>query len=216
MHTDRSDIDSSPDINSELNTFLVDALLSRRSVHPRHLVDPGPDRTAIRQIIAAAVTAADHGQLRPWRFIVVAGESRESLAEVFIEIKQRRNMHLSSAELEQERARARSVPLLIAVVSRIVVDHPLVPVSEQHASVGGAIQNMLLCAHGLGFGAKMVSGRKVRDSQLAREFKLAPRESLFGFVCIGTAVPGASRKPRAPVSDVLSYWQREKVCEKSA
>lgn len=205
MHTNSSNIAWSPE--TEKNSSVVDALVSRRSVHPRRLIEPGPDDATISLLVEAAVTAADHGRLRPWRFVVVAGDSRDALAQTFVEIKLRRNRDASTVELEQERDRARSVPVLIAVISRLVTDHPIVPVSEQYASVGAAIQNILLCAHGLGFGAKMVSGRKIQDQQLAREFMLQPSEALFGFVCIGTAVAGTSLKARVPVQEVLSYWQ---------
>ena len=201
---------NSPELVNGKNSTLVDALLSRRSVSPRRLSSPGPDDSAICKIVAAAVTAADHGRLRPWRFIVVSGDAREALAETFVQLKQRSNQDLSAAELERERDRARSVPVLIAVVSRLVFDHPVVPVSEQYASVGAAIQNILLCAHGLGFGAKMVSGRKVRDPQLAHEFALDTSEELFGFICVGTAISGTSLKPRVPVREVLSYWHPQK------
>lgn len=207
MHyRDNSITTLAPLASSEATNPLIESLRSRRSVHPRRLVEPGPSDHAIRQIIATAVTATDHGQLRPWRFVAVTGSARKVLGETFVEIKKRREGDVSQNEIQRERERASSVPVLIAIVSRLNTEHPVVPVSEQYISVGAAIQNMLLCAHGLGFGAKMVSGKKIKDQQLAFAFDLAPDEGLVGFLCLGTAVAGTRRKPRAAVEEVLTYW----------
>ena len=60
----------------------LDALHTRISV-PR-LGEPLPDEEVIKNIYRAAFRAADHGLLRPWRFLVVKGSSREKLGELFL------------------------------------------------------------------------------------------------------------------------------------
>lgn len=200
-------------LDNPVDSILIGGILSRHSVHPKRLVDPAPDSKEIALIVSAAITTADHCGLRPWRFIAITGDSRAALGEVFAEIKIRRELDISVSELERERDRARAVPAMIAVISRLVPDHPLVPVSEQYASIGGAIQNMLLCTHGLGFGAKMVSGRKIQDPQLASVFRLSPDEALFGFLCLGTPQSISSKKQRASVDESLAYWQPEAVID---
>ncbi len=55
-------------------TSPIDSLLSRMS-HPGSLMTgPSPSDAELKQILGAAQRAADHGQLRPWRFIVVRPE----------------------------------------------------------------------------------------------------------------------------------------------
>ena len=60
----------------------IDTLLNRNS-HAR-LVDPGPDAAELNTILQAALRAPDHGRLRPWRFVVVAGDRRQALGDVFV------------------------------------------------------------------------------------------------------------------------------------
>ena len=188
------------------NSSLLNGILTRRSVHPKRLVEPGPDNTEIRLIADSASTATDHCGLRPWRLLAITGDTRNELAEVFANIKRQRNPKISPAELERERDRARAVPVLIAVITRLVTQHPIVPTMEQYACVGAAIQNMLLCAEGLGFGAKMVSGQKVGDPQLASAFGLDTDEAVFGFICLGTARADAPIRPRVANPDAVTYW----------
>lgn len=185
---------------------LIHRLIARRSVHPRRLVHPGPDRFAVRQMIEAAVTAIDHGGLRPWRFISITGEALVALGNVFVEIKLAHNKDISVEELDRERNRAQAVPVIVAVIDRSNAEHNAIPIKEQHASIGAAIQNIVLTADLMGFGAKMVSGKKVTHSMLGGRLDLSPGETVFGFVCLGTSVPGTSYKQRPDVDDVLSVW----------
>ncbi len=125
---------------------------------------------------------------------------------MFVQLKLNQKPDLSQFERDREKNRACAVPTLIAVVAKCTQAHPQVPVREQHASVGAAIQNMLLCAHGLGFGAKMVSGRKADDLELAAALGLTANEQLFGFVCIGTIGSDQRNTARPNVADHLTIW----------
>lgn len=194
---------------NRIENQLMQSLISRRSVHPRRLVHPGPDNLAIRKMIEGAVTAIDHGSLKPWRFISITGEALVALGELFVEIKRARNKDIGEEELVRERNRAQAVPVIVAVIEKSSATGTAVPLKEQHASIGAAIQNIVLSAHLMGFGAKMVSGNKVRDPMLGKRFGLVADECVFGFVCIGTSVAGTSVKQRPDVDDVLSVWEKD-------
>lgn len=185
---------------------LLEAIVSRCSVHPKRLTDPGPDWSAIQVIVGSAATATDHCGLRPWRCIAIVGEAREYLGDLFVSIKSSREPGAPVALLERERRKAQSVPVTIVIVTKIMNNHPVVPTSEQYAAVGAAIQNMLLCTHALGFAAKMLSGDKVKDRRLARALDLRTNERVFGFLCIGTGTPGQSIKHRSVVDETLTKW----------
>ncbi len=185
---------------------LVRLILSRQSVMPKRLCPPGPTNDELRLMISAAVTAPDHGALRPWRFIKVADAARTALAEIFVEAKRRRAPDQPDAVLARERDKALGAPTLLAVCGRIRGDHPDVPDSEQFASIGAAIQNVLLTAHVLGFGAILLSGDKTRDPLVRAAFSLDEGERLVGFLSIGSPAIDVRAKPRPAVSNHLSEW----------
>lgn len=186
---------------------LSEFIASRRSSSPKALAGPGPGAAEIDAMIQAAVSAPDHGRLRPWRFIHIADAGRDALGELFVEAKQRLTPDCTAADLERERDRAARAPGLIAVVARPQEDHSHVPVSEQLISVGAAIQNILLTAHAYGYGARMVSGTKTRDRVLCAALGVGDEESLIGFICIGQPTRPPKAPSRAEISDVLTVWE---------
>src|ERR671919_2988819 len=94
----------------------LEAVLTRHSVAPTFLGEPAPDDAALERILAAGACAPDHGRLRPWRFIVIRGQARERLGEVFAEALLKRQPDARPEALEQERGRPLRAPVLIAVV----------------------------------------------------------------------------------------------------
>ena len=48
------------------------------------LTEPGPTKKVLDNIKKAALRAADHGRLRPWRFLVIEGEDRKKLGDLFV------------------------------------------------------------------------------------------------------------------------------------
>ena len=127
----------------------MDALtaLQTRTATPR-LVDPAPAGADLEQIIKAGLRAPDHGMLRPWRFLLVAGDARQKLGELFVEaIQPVTEEHRNKLLLAPMRA-----PLLIIGIAKIRQD-PKIPRIEQVGSMAAAIQNMSVAVHALGFGS---------------------------------------------------------------
>lgn len=184
----------------------LNGLLSRFSVGPKYLVEPGPTDEQLALMAAAALRAPDHAELVPYRFKLVRGTAREALATLFADAARAAGKGEEGAAMDAERALR--PPLTMAVVARIDLGHPQVPQHEQWAAVGGAISNFLMAAHLLGFGGKMLSGAKVRNPAIAAAF-CEPGETLLGWIALGTPLrkpAGAARKP-AP-AQVLVDWPR--------
>jgi len=182
----------------------LQALLSRSSLGPKHLVEPGPSRAQLQWMAAAALRAPDHAELVPFRFKVVHGEAKQHMAELFAQAAVKAGKDLAGAQMDRERAL--KPPVTVAVVARLDLGHPLVPAHEQWACVGGALSNFLTAAHVLGFGGKMLSGAKVRDPLIMAAF-CAPGETLLGWIALGTPAKPAQVRLR-PVSpeQVLQDW----------
>jgi len=182
----------------------LDALLSRYSVGPKHLVEPGPSDEQLALMVQAALRAPDHAELVPYRFKLVRGAAKQGMAALFADAALAAGKGEEGAALDAERAL--KPPMTVAVVARIDLGHPQVPAHEQWAAVGGAIANFLMAAHALGFGGKMLSGAKVRNPAIAAAF-CDPGETLLGWIALGTPVrkpAGPARKPE--VQQVLVDW----------
>ncbi|MGM9484681.1 nitroreductase family protein [Roseateles sp. NT4] len=182
----------------------LQALLTRYSVGPKYLVEPGPDDEQLALMVQAALRAPDHAELVPYRFKLVRGAAKQGMAALFADAALAAGKGEEGAALDAERAL--KPPMTVAVVARIDLGHPQVPAHEQWAAVGGAIANFLTAAHALGFGGKMLSGAKVRNPAIAAAF-CEPGETLLGWIALGTPVrkpAGPARKPEA--QQVLVDW----------
>lgn len=182
---------------------VLDYLLARHSVSPKHLVAPGPDARALRTAARAALRAPDHRHLVPFRFAVVPGERREALARLFERAASRHGHGAAQAAVEGRRAW--NGPVLVAVIARIAPDHPEVPPHEQWITVGGALTNFLDALHLMGYGAKMLSGRKAADPEVRDAF-CRPGETLVGWIAAGTPKVRASARHDDDPDAVLGEW----------
>jgi nitroreductase len=161
------------------------AILSRRSVSPKRLCDPGPTREMLDRIVDAGLRAPDHGGLHPWRVIEFSAESRQALAQLFEMEKRKREPFASADQLARAREHATHAPALLAFVVK-PERNALVPRHEQWMSAGASLGNILVAAHLFGFGAITLSGDRCTDDALRRALDVRPHEVLAGFISIGT------------------------------
>ncbi|SOE01681.1 nitroreductase [Caenispirillum bisanense] len=184
---------------------VLDLILSRRSVAPRRLAAPGPSAEQIHTLVACAVTAPDHGDLRPWRFLRVAPGSRDRLAEAFVAAKRELEPEPTDVALERARAKAHKEPETLVVIFR--PDRAAsIPVQEQAMSVGAACENILLAAEAMGYGGMLISGGEVTTRALRDAFGLAASEELVGFIGLGTVANPPGPRERPAPEDVLAEW----------
>jgi nitroreductase len=184
----------------------LEAVLTRQSVAPAFLREPAPGDAALERILTAGACAPDHGKLRPWRFIVIRGQARERLGEVFAAALRKRQPDAPEAALEQERTRPLRAPLLIGVAAAIA-QHPKIPEIEQILSTAAAAQNMLLAAHAQGFGAKWLTGANAYDEHVKGALGLAPDDRLIGFLYLGTVDGSPPAIPHADAREHTVEWR---------
>ena len=178
-------------------------MLNRYSLGIKHLTEPGPDTPQLQAMVAAALRAPDHAELVPFRFVVVQGDARQRLADLFAEHAQRKGKDAEGVAMERERALR--APVTVAVLARIDLGHPLVPAHEQWMCVGGAVTNLLNAAHALGFAGKMLSGDKARAPHLIQAF-CEPGETLVGWVVLGTPTREPRSDGRKDSMQTLRFW----------
>ena len=179
--------------------------LQSRNSSPR-LTEPGPDQYTLEQMFAAALRAPDHAWLQPWRFIVVEGDAREQLGQVFMEA-----LLLASPDADEAaRSKAQRAPLrapLLVVSVCNVVEHPKVPREEQLLSTGCAAHSMLLAAESQGYAGIWRTGSYASDKHVYRALGLNASEEIVGFLYFGTREGQAKSLPTREVENYVSYWR---------
>jgi nitroreductase len=177
---------------------------TRQHTSPKRLGEPGPDPGQVEKILSAAGAAPDHGRLTPWRLIIIPPDGRHLLGDAFAEALAERDADATEVQKEKARVKASRGPFLVLVVARL--DPELGPAHPQERiiSAGCAIQNMLLTAHAMGFGAGLSSGRALYSQQMKLLFRLSPHEQPFCFMTLGTVLGRKPPRPRPVMADYTS------------
>lgn len=187
----------------------MDALTALTTrVSPARLGEPAPEGAALEGILKAGLRAADHGRLRPWKFLLIRGEARRRLGEVLVEALRKRDPATEERFLKAEQEKPLRAPLLI-VVAAAVQDNPKIPVIEQVVSAGAAAQNMLVAAHALGFGGFWRTGGPAYDEHVKQALGLKPSDALVGFLYLGSVAAAGPAKVADPTG-VVEEWTGEK------
>jgi len=185
--------------------LVQELIASRQNISPRRLIEPGPDAVQLERIFTAAAAAPDHGEITPWRFVIVPAEARARLAEVFALALIDRDPNATPEQIGEAHRKAYRAPLLMLAIARLGAADPDIPAVERLLSLGCAVQNMLLAAHAMGFGCGLTSGRAMASPRMCELFALTEGETPVCCINIGTATthrPGRVRP--APASFVSS------------
>ena len=182
----------------------IDALLQRYSA--RSLTEPAPDEAALGLILESATRAADHGRMRPWRFIVIESAARQAFGELMADHLRRTKGSVSEEALERERRKAFRAPLIV-VVAAILTPDGKIPAIEQLLSAGAAAQNMLQAAFVLGFNAMWKTGGPAYDEQVKAALGLESKDAIVGFLYVGTDEQGPGSLTRPDWREFVQHWQ---------
>lgn len=189
------------DLLGDLKTLMQ----SRQTILPKRLVAPGPDADQLAQILDAAGHAPDHGELLPWRFVIIPQAARAALGTVFAQSLLERDASALPVQVEQAREKAHRAPLLMLVVVDDQQGDANIDGAERLLSAGCAVQNMLLVATALGFGSALTSGKALKSSALRALFALGPHAHAVCFLSIGTAVRHRPARLRPTAADYVTY-----------
>jgi nitroreductase len=80
-----------------------------------------------------------------------------------------------------------------------------VPPQEQWIAAGGALANFLTALHFMGFGAKMLSGRKTADPVICQAF-CEEGETLVCWIATGTATKEPHPRESDNPGSILRRW----------
>ncbi len=178
---------------------------TRQHIGPKHLEAPGPSREQLERLLEAAAAAPDHGQLRPWRFVVIGNGARARLAEAFAQSLLERDPQALPEQLDDARQKAHRGPVLLLAVADLRAVDPDVPEAERLVSLGCAIQNLMLTALAHGFSSGLTSGRAMSSRAFRQAFEIAEGEHAVCCINLGTARKARPRKPRPAPADFVRW-----------
>lgn len=190
----------------------IDSLLSRVSLAGSFMTEPAPSDDELRQILGAAQRAADHGRLRPWRFLVVRPAQYEAFYDRLAEAATRVQGDPARYEANREKYRLTArAPLLVVAAAKIDTGHKVAPI-EQAFAAAGATQLVLSAAHALGYRAFLFSGAGVFDEPFKQSLDLTPDDHLIGFICLGSGSgpgkpgPSAEKSIEDGLAQTVKQW----------
>lgn len=166
--------------------------------------DPLP-RDLIEKLLSAAVQAPNHYKVRPWRFVVLTGDGRKKLGDIFAASFLDRNPDAPKEAAEKPRGLPLRAPVVIAVgADKPAPDSKAIEI-ENISAVSAAAQNMLLAAHALGLGAIWRTGEWARDAKVKEFLGFEADQHLIGFIYVGYPEMAPEPHVRAGFEDRITW-----------
>ncbi len=166
------------------------------TIHKRQTIskvkpDPVP-RELIEKILSAAVQAPNHYKVRPWRFVVLTGDGRKKLGDVFAASFLERNPATPPEGLDKTRALPLRAPVVIAVAADKPSESKVIEI-ENISAASAAAYIILLAASALGLGAIWRTGEWARDPKVKQFLGFEADQHIVGFIYMG--YPEATPEP---------------------
>jgi len=182
----------------------IDALTTR--VSSALLQEPAPSPEQLDLLFQAAARAADHGMLKPYRFLVVSGNNDLSaLGALYREAASIKDTSLSEEQLERMQNLPFRAPMVVVAIASCQA-HPKIPEIEQQLTAAAAVQNMINAAYALDIGAYWRTGSIAYHPTVRLGLGLEDNESIIGYVYLGQACADKrTLKPR-DLEVTVSCW----------
>lgn len=179
-------------------------LLSTRASNGK-LGEPAPDAETLNEILDAALRAPDHGALRPWKILVLRGEARARLGDLFRERLARIDPDASEEQLSRAARKPLRAPLVL-VVAATPREHPMAPEIEQILSAGAVAHGILYGLHARGYAGLWRTGGPAYDPEIKEALGLRREDHIVAFLHAGTATAPAPEMPRPAAEDLVVSW----------
>ncbi|MDP4088698.1 MAG: nitroreductase [Bacillota bacterium] len=185
---------------------VLEAIKTRRSIGK--VKDEMVPKGLIKKVIEAGIWAPNRYLTEPWRFFVISGEGRNSLARAMEDIVIQSGVDVESEEgkkkLEKERSKPFRAPVIITVAAEVTENGKALRIEELGA-VYAAVENMLLAAHGLGLAAYWKTGNACYAPQMKEFFGLKEKDEVLAFIYLGYADMEKNPPHKRPAAE-LTKW----------
>ncbi|MFN4290796.1 MAG: nitroreductase [Permianibacter sp.] len=179
----------------------LDFLLTRRSFPI--LTTPAPGKEQLNTLMQAALRAPDHGNLKPYRFLVCEGNKLNQLGELYAQGMQQAG-ETDAAKLDRAKGLPLRAPMVVVAVASFK-DSPKAPKQEQLITAGLATFQFINAAQAMGFGAYWRTGDIAYNPAIWQLLGLADNEQVIGYVYVGSIKGEPKDAGTAPAAD--SIWR---------
>ncbi|MBD5772068.1 nitroreductase family protein [Marinomonas colpomeniae] len=162
----------------------------RNRVSQPSLEAPAPSQSDWELVLDAASRAADHGNLKPWRFRIYEGEGRAKLGQVYWHHALNEVDSMPKSKEEGFIKKAYRAPAILLVYARIQ-ENPKVPSIEQVMAASAAAQQVLLGLNALGYGGMWRSGPACFTQKTKELLSLEENDQIIGLIYVGTPITAA-------------------------
>lgn len=183
----------------------IEYLLSRHSV--KFVQAPAPSEEHLSKIFQAAMSAPDHGRLRPWRFALIRGAAIGRLADMTLAAIKASGGMLTTQKEASTRRWLDKAPLLVAIACRLDHANTKIPEHERMLAVGAAVGNMLNAAHMLGYGAYWSTGLGTYIDEVSEALGFDSLDYRFmGYLSLGTPIQERAAPERPDYHAYVTEW----------
>ena len=188
-----------------MQSQFIDFLTTRRSVTAKTMAPGKVDPNHLDQILTAGIRVPDHGALKPWKLVVITGDTRRKLDEDVILSEFRLANPDAKPEVEAvEHGRLQRADVVIAVLSS-QVEHPSIVEWEMHLSAGAVCTTLLYAAQSLGYAAQwLTEWYAYNDKMLQALGGKAGHDRIAGFIYIGEKIKPPMERTRPDPTTVIT------------
>ncbi|CUB03916.1 nitroreductase family protein [Marinomonas fungiae] len=176
----------------------------RDRVSNNQLAEPAPTHSEWREILDAASRAADHGNLKPWRFKVYEGDARSQVGEVYWQHAKSEVEQLSDDKADVFIKKAYRAPAILLVYADLI-EHPKVPEMEQLMAVAASAQQALLGLNALGYAGIWRTGPAVFTDAAKNQLGLTENQQVVGLIYVGTASAEVTPVENTGIDERLTF-----------
>lgn len=182
-------------------------LALRRSTPVAALTDPGPSAEDLDAILRLGMRVPDHRKLEPWRVLIIEGDARIKLGEIFAAALSLRDPDAPEARLADAMRMPLRAPVILCVISSPNHHDPKkTPVWEQQLSAGALCQNILIASQALGWPGVWITEDAAYDSHVHAALSMTGHEQIAAFIYLGTAREKPVERQRPSVITKATRW----------
>lgn len=165
------------------------------------------ERQQIETLLALADWAPTHARTEPWRFVVFEGESRKKFCSDHAALYQAHTPEESFTTAKyQNLLQQADLASHVIVVYMKRQELKKIPLVEEIAATGAAIQNLLLGAEAMGLAVFWSTGGMTFHPSMKEYLGMAEEDQVMGILYLGYSdEPAPPAKRNTPLSEKISW-----------